>query len=114
MTLLDFSESLSCSIVIKTEGMTCHDRPYLSVSQPHRCFPPPSESFSHISSTSCCVSQFTKNDTAGEKENCGPPFSATKSCPWSWNAAVITVPFGPGPSSPYRVTLTTFEFLKID
>jgi hypothetical protein len=27
--------------------MICHDRPYLSFSQPHRCFSPPAESFSH-------------------------------------------------------------------
>src|SRR6266567_2999504 len=97
MTLLDFSASLSCNILPKTEGMTCHDRPYLSLSQPHRFFSPPSESFSHNSSTSCCVSQFTKNDMACEKVNCGPPLSAIKFCPSSWKVPVITIPFGPGP-----------------
>jgi hypothetical protein len=34
-----------------------------------------SESFSQSSSTSCCVSQFTKSDIAGEKVKCGSPFS---------------------------------------
>src|SRR5882762_11517770 len=94
--------------------MICHDRPYLSLSQPHLSFFPPADSFSHSSSTSCCVSQFTKNDTAGEKVKCGPPLSAKKSCPSSWNVGDITVPFGPGPASPYRVTLPTFEFLKME
>src|SRR5438445_10721049 len=114
MTLFDFSGSWSCSIFPKTEGMICHDRPYLSFSQPHLSFFPPSESFSHSSSTSCCVSQFTKNEIADVKVNCGPPFKAKKSCPSSWNVADITVPFGPGPASPYRETLTTLEFLKME
>src|ERR1700730_6749340 len=114
MTLFDFCASLSCNISPKAEGMTCHDRPYLSFSQPHLSFSPPSESFSHSSSTSCCVWQFTKNDMAGEKVNCGPPLSAKNSCPSSWKVALITVPFGPGPASPYRVTFTIFEFLKIE
>src|SRR5947209_17092601 len=114
MTLLAFTASLSPNISPKAEGMICHDRPYLSFSQPHLSFFPPAESFSHSSSTSCCVSQFTKNDIAGVKLNCGPPLSAKKFCPSSWNVADMTVPFGPGPASPYRVTLRTFEFLKIE
>src|SRR6266852_4192322 len=114
MTLLDFSASLSFNIVPKAEGIICHDRPYLSFSQPHLSFFPPSESFSHRSSTSSCVSQFTKNDIAGEKVNCGPPFRARKSCPSSWKVADITVPFGLGPASPYRVTRPTLEFLKME
>src|ERR1700720_748792 len=96
------------------EGTICHDTPYLSLSQPQLSFFPPSESFSHSSSTSCCVLQSTSNEIAGVKVNCGPPFNAMKSCPSSWNVAIITVPFGPGPASPYRVTLPTFEFLKIE
>src|SRR5712691_7945665 len=114
MTIFDFWRNLSCNILPKAEGMTCQDKPYLSYSQPHLPSSPPSESFSHSSSTSRCVSQFTKNDMAGEKVNCGPPFRAKKSCPSSWNFADMTVPFGPGPPSPYRVTLTTFEFLKTE
>src|SRR6266567_7379683 len=114
MTLLAFAGSLSPNISPKAEGMICHDRPYLSLSQPHLSFWPPSESFSHSSSTSCCVSQFTKNDMAGVKVNCGPPLSAKNSCPSSWNVADITVPFGPGPPSPHRLTLPTLEFLKTE
>src|SRR5574341_810629 len=53
MTLLAFSASLACNILPRTEGIICHERPYLSFSQPHLCFSPPSESFSHNSSTSC-------------------------------------------------------------
>src|SRR6202521_6202292 len=114
MTRFAFSASLSCNILPRTEGTICHDRPYLSFSQPHRWFSPPSESFSHSSSTSCCVSQFTKNDIAGEKVNCGPPFRPKNSCPSSWNFTDNTVPLGPGPPSPDRLTLTTLEFLKTD
>src|SRR5882672_5215831 len=114
MTLFDFLASLSCNISTKAVGMTCHDRPYLSLSQPHLDFCPPVESFSQSSSTSCCVSQFTTNDMASVKVNCGPPFSAMNSCPLSSNCVVITVPFGPGPASPYRLMLKTFEFLKME
>src|ERR1700730_16174603 len=114
MTLFDFSGSLSCSSLPKSDGTICHDKPYLSFSQPHLCFCPPSESFSHSSSTSCCVSQVTKNEMASVNLKCGPPLSAINSCPSRWNVPVITVPFGPGPASPYRVTLTIFEFLKIE
>jgi hypothetical protein len=46
--------------------------------------------------------------------NCGPPLSAMKSWPSSWKYMTRTVPTGHGPASPQRVTLTTFEFLKID
>src|SRR3979411_892980 len=114
MTLFAFLGSLSPSILPKADGMICHDRPYLSCSQPHLSFLPPAESFSHSTSTSCCVSTFTKTDIAGVNLNCGPPFSAQNSCPSSSNVADITEPFGPGPASPYRVTLPTFEFLKIE
>src|SRR6202171_3911953 len=61
--------------------MTGHDKPYLSVIHPHLCFSPPSESFSHNSSTSCCVSQFTKSEMAGVNVKCGPPLKAMNSCP---------------------------------
>src|SRR5467141_4335614 len=85
MTLFAFSGSLSCSSFPKTEGMTCHDSPNVSFSQPHLPFSPPSESFSHISSTSSCDSQFTKNDTTGVKVNCGPSY-------WSMNFRDETAP----------------------
>src|ERR1700730_6838477 len=113
-SLSDFSASLSCKRSPKTEGMTCQERPNLSLSQPHLCFSPPSESFSHSSSTSCWVSQSTQNDTAGVKLQCGPPFSAINYWPSSWNLPDMTAPFGPGPSSPHRLTLSTFEFLKVE
>src|SRR6266852_2257095 len=106
MTRFDFSGSLSCNISPKAEGTTCHDTPYMSFSQPHLDFSPPSESFSQNSSTSSCVSQFTTNDMASVNLNCGPPFNAMNSCPSSWNVAVMAVPSGPGPASPYRVKLT--------
>src|SRR2546425_13330118 len=100
MTLLAFSASLSCNIFGNTVGTICHDKPYLSFSHQHLSFFPPLESFSHNSSTSLCVSQFTTNEMASVNLNCGPPFSATNSCPSSWTAAVMTVPLGPGPSAP--------------
>jgi hypothetical protein len=59
--------------------MICHETPNLSVSQPQGPFSPPSESFSHSSSTSSCVSQSTKSEIpcANWKEE--PPFSAMNS-----------------------------------
>src|SRR6185503_21364149 len=106
MTLFDFTGSGSLSNSPKTVGTICHDKPYLSLSQPHCDFAPPSESFSQSSSTSSCVSQFTNNEIASVNLKCGPPFNAMNFCPSSSKVPVITVPFGPGPPSPYRVTLT--------
>src|SRR5260370_41113404 len=83
MTRFAFSVSLSCNCLPKMDGMTCHDTPNLSCSQPHLSFLPPAESLSHSSSPSCCVSQFTKHDSAGLKLHCGPPFNAKNSCPSS-------------------------------
>src|ERR1700716_607193 len=114
MTLFAFLGSLSPSILPSADGIICHDRPYLSCSQPHLSFLPPAESLSHKSSTSCCVSQFTNSETAGVNLYCGPPFSTWNSCPSIWNVPVITEPSGPGPAFPYRRTLTTFEFLKTE
>src|SRR2546422_675527 len=104
MTLSDFFGSLSCNILLNTVGTICQDSPYLSFSQPHCPSSPPSESFSHSSSTSFCVLQFTTNDMASVNLKCGPPFNAANACPSSWNAMVITVPLGLpetfAPSSP--------------
>src|SRR5262245_27886268 len=38
MTRLDFVASLSCSSLLRIEGMIWQDSPYLSLSRPHRCF----------------------------------------------------------------------------
>src|SRR4028119_939886 len=45
MTFCDFFVSLSCNILAKTAGTTCHETPYLSFSHPHCCAfsSPPSE-----------------------------------------------------------------------
>src|SRR5882762_11723902 len=100
ITFFDFTGSESFNSLPKAVGTICQDTPYWSLSQPHLCFSPPSEGFSHNSSTSCCVSQCTKNDMAGEKVNCGPPFSALNACPSIRNVPVVTVPVVPGPPSP--------------
>src|SRR5436190_2239436 len=71
------------NIFPKAVGMICHHKPYLSFSHPHRLFSPLAESFSHSSSTACCVSQFTKREIASVNLNFGPPFSAMNSCPSS-------------------------------
>src|SRR6185437_7234992 len=97
-TRVDFAGSLSCNILPRIEGMICQDRPYLSLSQPHLPFSPPSESFSHSSSTSSCVSQLTKSEMAGVKVKCGPPLNAKNSCPSSWKANGLRI----------------FEFLKME
>src|SRR5882757_6443800 len=98
MTLADFAASLSCSILPRAEGMICQDKPYLSWSQPHLLGFPPSQSFSHSSSTSAWVS----------------PFNAMNSCPASEKVADITDPLGPGPASPQRLTLPISAFLKTE
>jgi hypothetical protein len=109
MTRCDFFGSRSCSISPSTSGTTCQDRPYLSVSQPQRFFAPPAESFSQYSSTSCCVLQAMKNDTAGEKLKLGPPLSAMNSCPSSSKLTESS-----GPSGAVRMLLVVREFGKID
>src|SRR5438477_847266 len=100
MTLFDFSGLESCSISPKIVGLICHDRPYLSFSQPHGPSSPPCESFSQNSSTSPWVLQFTENDMASVNLNWGPPFRAMNCSPSSSNTTVITEPLGPGPASP--------------
>jgi hypothetical protein len=67
ITLLDFLASLLCSNLLRTDGMICQDRPYLSVSQPQRFGRPPSQSFSQSASTSYWLSQFTNSEMAGVK-----------------------------------------------
>jgi hypothetical protein len=37
-----------------------------------------------------------------------------KSCPSSWKAVVLTLPAGPGPASPYWVTVPILEPLKTE
>lgn len=65
MTLLPLTGSASFKRVGKIVGATCHERPYLSLSQPQRPGSPPSlQSFSHNSSISSCVSAAIK------KRNC--------------------------------------------
>ena len=60
-------------------GMICQDRPYRSLSQPHGPSSPPSESADQKASTSSCVSQLTRNETASVKLWSGPPFRAVNS-----------------------------------
>src|SRR2546422_11610865 len=93
MTRCDFAASLSLNNSPKTVGTICQDMPDLSFSQPHCTSFPPAESFFQNLSTSACVLQFTTNDMASVNLKCGPPCSATKSCPSSWNSTVITEPF---------------------
>src|SRR5664280_3761748 len=81
ITLFDFTGSGSFSIFLRTEGTTCHETPNLSLTQPHWLFPPPTESFSQSSSTSCCVSQFMKRDIPSENLKYGPPLKTRNSCP---------------------------------
>src|SRR5262249_20811388 len=100
MTLFAFSWSGSLSISPKMVGLTCQDKPYLSLSQPQGPSSPPAESFSQNSSTSLCVLQSTENETASLNLNCGPPFNAMNGCPSRSNSTVMTLPAGPGPASP--------------
>src|SRR5205809_2410342 len=95
-----FLRPLSPSITPKMVGLICHDKPYLSLSQPHGPSSPPSESSSQNLSTSSWVLQCTENDMASVNLNWGPPFNAVYSCPSSSKTTVITLPLGPGPASP--------------
>src|SRR3972149_6049876 len=109
ITRFALSGSLSPNISPKADGIICHDKPYLSLSQPHMLSSPPSAvSFTHNSSTSSWVSQSTKNEMASLNLNCGPAFNAMNSCPSSSNVTDMAMPFGPG------VTPMTFELLKME
>src|SRR5207245_11650177 len=114
MTFSDFFESLSCNISPKTVGTICHDTPYLSLSQPHCSFSPPSESLSQNQSTSSCVLQLTTSDMAGEKVKTGPPLIATNSWPASWtfpiNTAPVAFPVACSPAYPSRLDVAIFDF----
>src|SRR5437016_1925148 len=100
MTLFDFAGSASLNISPIIVGLTCHDKPYLSLSQPHGPCSPPADSFFQYESTSFCVLQSTENETASLNLNSGPPFNAINCCPFNSNRTVITLPLGPGPASP--------------
>src|SRR3990167_9837103 len=100
MTRCALTGSGSLNNLTRTLGTICQDTPNLSCNQPHGSSLPPAESLSHKSSTSCCDSQFTTNEMDGVNLYCGPPLSATNSCPSSRKLAVMTVPLGPGPASP--------------
>ncbi len=119
MTRWDFAGSGSMSSSTSTRGTICQETPYLSLSQPH-CWAfgsPPADSFVQKWSTSAWVSQLTCSEMASLNLKNGPPLSAVNVCPSSSKATVITDPAGlpwiSFPASPYRDTVTTFEFLKI-
>src|SRR6516164_5963023 len=92
MTRCAVSEFPSISISGSALGKTCHERPNLSLSQPQRPSSPSFASSLQKWSISCCVSQWTWNDTASLNLKCGPPLSARNFCPSSSNSTVITVP----------------------
>ena len=88
--------------------MICHDRPNRSFSQPHCVgLPPCASSLSHSSSTSCWVSQATKNETASLKVKCGPAFRPMNRCPSSSQVTDMT-------ASPARWTEITLDRGKMD
>ena len=91
VTLFTFSGFLSCISSPKMVGTICQDNPYLSFSQPHSTSFPPSQSFSHSSSTSCCVSQFTMNEMAGVNWKCGPPFMARNVWPSRKTSPILRI-----------------------
>src|SRR6266571_2314418 len=80
MTRCDFVASLLLISSTKTVGTICHERPNLSLSQPHCTSLPPAESFLQYRSSSVCVLQFTTNEIASLNSKCGPPFNAMNFC----------------------------------
>src|SRR5215213_589339 len=104
-----FSRSGSPSISPSAVGIICHERPYLSLSQPQLPSSPPSAvNLFHNSSTSSCVLQLTKNDIDSLNLKTGPAFNPINSCPSSSKLTDWAMPLGPG------VTLSTLEFLKME
>src|ERR1700730_3803555 len=95
MTRSDLLGSLSCNMLIKALGTTCHDTPNLSLNQPHCDSCPPSAlSFAQKESTSSGVSQFTTNEIDSLNLKTGPPLSAVNFWPSSSNSTVMTDPAG--------------------
>ena len=77
--------------------------------------PAVSREFLPVISISSCVSQLNTNEMASVNLDCGPPFKATNSCPFSSNVTVITWPFFSGNSSSAEcVICLTFEFLNTE
>src|ERR1700724_777498 len=76
MTLFDFSGSLSPNILPRAVRNDSPRQTILIFEPAASVFFTALENFSHSSSTSYCVWQFTKNDIAGVSVNCGPPFRA--------------------------------------
>src|SRR5713226_8150013 len=114
MTASEFPDSGWASISPKASGMTCHDTPNRSVSQPQGPSLPPSESLVQTSSSSSCVSQDATKEKASEKRKDGPPSKAVYSCPLSSKAAWSTLPFGIGLSESLRTMSTILESLNTE
>jgi hypothetical protein len=60
------------------------------------------------------VGAVMKNDIASVKLNAGPPLSAVTRNPSSSKSTVITLPAAFGEPGGERMTLSTFEFEKIE
>ena len=109
----DFSDLGSPTSSMMTFGTTCHDSPYLSLSQPQATsLPPFAVSFPQQSSTSAWLSQCTTKEIASVNLWSGPPLSAVYSMPSSSKLAVSTLPAGPGPKG--SVMTATFELDGIE
>ena len=79
-------------------------QPPVFIREPHlHCTssPPPEVSFSSNNSISSCVSQLDRRTRSLSRElEARPAVQGHELCPSSSKSTVITVPFGPGPSSP--------------
>src|SRR5882672_11244318 len=116
MSLPGFPDS-GCPIISPSaRGMTCHDTPKRSLSQPQRPSSPPSdESRFQMLSSSSCVSHVATIENPSVNEKLGPPSIAVNSRPSSSKLACKTVPFGMGVEPPsLRMMLRIFEFLMTD
>src|SRR6478672_6299637 len=78
---------------VSARGVICHDRPHLSLHQPHSLSCPPSPTIAfHRRSVSAWSSVATWNENASLCWNTGPPFKPRQGMPITVNSTVSTSP----------------------
>ena len=87
------ARSGSASAAVRARGVICHDRPHLSLHQPHSLSWPPFSTIAfHRRSVSAWSSVAIWNENASLCLNCGPPFRPMQGMPITVNSTVRTSP----------------------